>query len=176
LLFFFLVSARSEAAPIMVSFSDVIQAQGGPLDGLILSGNFSYDDPYGITGCAPSCTFGSPVSFPMLSLSLHVGTNNYNLSHSLPGAHVMGPLGSLFWGPFVTIAPAFLPSGITSMALSGDAVVRFQYSTSSNNYCCYEPPLTFTLLPPTHSVPGPGSLAVCVSALLALVARRRFSS
>jgi hypothetical protein len=168
------LSARSEAAPILVSFSDVLPVHNGPLDGLALSGSFSYDDPYGITGCAPSCTFGPLLTFPMLSFSLSVGTHQFNLSNTVPGAYVQGPLGHFAWGPVVQIAPAFLPSGITGMSLTADALARFSYTTASAFFCCYEPPLTFTLLP-RQSVPGPGSLAVCLSALLALGVRFQVS-
>jgi hypothetical protein len=165
------LSFRAEAAPILVSFSDTLPAQNGPLDGLLVSGSFSYDDPFGLDGCVPDCTFGPLLTLPMLSLSLNVGPYHFDLSQAMPGAHVQGPLGHIVWGPVVQIAPQFLPSGITGIFLEGDALIRFFYTTPHDVHCCFEPAPTFTLLP--HSVPGPGALALCASALAAVAVRTR---
>jgi hypothetical protein len=164
LVFALLVSARSEASPILVSFNDALPALNSPLDGLALSGSFTYNDPYGTSGCAPTCTFST---FPMLSLSLNVGSFSYNLSHVLPGAHVQGPLGDVHWGPVAQINPTFLPSGLTSMRLLPGATVFFEYTTAAGAFL-HEPALITT-----RSVPGLGSFAVCLSALLALPLWRR---
>jgi hypothetical protein len=164
LAFAVLISARSEASPILVSFNDVLPAQNSLLDGLALSGSFTYNDPYGTSGCAPTCTFST---FPMLSLSLNVGSFSYNLSHVLPGAHVQGPLGDVHWGPVAQINPTFLPSGLTSMRLLPGATVFFEYTTAAGAFL-HEPALITT-----RSVPGLGSFAVCLSALLALPLWRR---
>jgi hypothetical protein len=150
-----------------VSFSDVLPAQNSPLGGLALSGSFTYDDPYGSSGCAPTCTFGPLSTFPMLSLSLNVGSFSYNLSHVIPNSHVQGPLGHLLWGPVVQINPMFMPNGVTSMSLAANATVYFVYATAAGTFL--REPTSITI----QSVPGPGSFAVCMSALLALTLWRR---
>jgi hypothetical protein len=167
LVFAVLISARSEASPILVSFNDVLPTENSPFSGLALSGSFTYNDPYGLNGCAPACTFAPISTFPVLSLSLNVGSFSFNLSHVLPGAHVQGPLGDVHWGPVAQINPTFLPSGLTSMRLLPGATVFFEYTTAAGAFL-HEPALITT-----RSVPGLGSFAVCLSALLALPLWRR---
>jgi hypothetical protein len=170
LVFAVLISARSEASPILVSFNDVLPTENSPFSGLALSGSFTYNDPYGLNGCAPACTFAPISTFPMLSLSLNVGSFSFNLSHVLPGADVQGPLGHHVWGPVAQFAPTFMPNGVTSMSLAADATVFLVYTTAAGAFL--HEPASITI----QSVPGPGSFAVCMSALLALALWRRSTS
>jgi hypothetical protein len=171
LTFVLLLAGHSEASPIQVSFSEVLSPQGGPLDGLSLSGSFIYDDPYGLTGCAPSCTFGPLSTFPMLNFSLNVGSYSFSLSHLLPGAHVQGPLGHFLWGPVAQVNAGFLPSGVSSMVLGADATVLFWYTTAAGSLHFYNP--TSITITSARSVPGPGTFALSLTALLVLGLRLR---
>jgi hypothetical protein len=173
MLFVVLVSGRAVASPIMVTFSDVLNPQSGPLDGLALSGSFTYNDPYGVTGCAPSCTFAPLQTFPMLSFSLNVGQYHFNLSQTLPGSRVQGPLGHFLWGPVAQINPSFLPTGVSSMVMGANASVLFSYTTPSGSLHFYNP-LNVTVSA-ARSVPGPGSLIMCLGALSVLALRRYWS-
>jgi hypothetical protein len=165
ILFVLLVSGGAVASPIVVSFSDILSPQSGPLDGLALTGSFTYNDPYGLAGCTPSCAVGPLSTFPMLSFSLSVGNYSFNLSHTLPGARVLGPLGRNGWGPVAQINPIFLPTGVSSMELGAGATVFFWYTTPAGNLHFYNPTaITVT----SASVPGPDTFVLSFTALLIL--------
>jgi hypothetical protein len=167
-----LFAIRAEASPVVVSFSDMLGPGQGPLDGLALTGSFSYDDPYGIAGCA-TCTFDPLITFPMLSLSLSIGSHRFNLSDMMPGAHVQGPLGHFVWGPNAQFASRSLPLGLSSMSFLANATVYLMFTTLDGGAYLYEPSSLSLSAATRRSVPEPGSLAIVGGALMALAFRRR---
>jgi hypothetical protein len=175
---------RAEASPVLFQFAH--QWQNGPLTGTLFFGSVVFDDYrllFDDLGNWIYCDvcWDQPNS-PILSASLTLGSQSFDLSHAYPGSHFALHINT--FGPWLDIRPEFLPGGIDSLWLGSDSVYRIGYTWTDSSGDFYadmteaglNPRYLYSLTQlPTQSVPEPTALLFGVGGIAALAIRRRLA-